>query len=76
MIPKLTRDTRGRVQYVDVILAFATLVSFTAVAPWVYGAIDMGASNLPPLSSTLLQLILPVMVIGMLVSLGISARTN
>ncbi len=70
------RDTRGRVQYVDIVLAFATLVSFIAVAPWVYTAIQMGTSEVDPLSATLLQLVLPLFVIAMIVSLGISAKTN
>ncbi|WP_144240044.1 hypothetical protein [Haladaptatus cibarius] len=69
-------DTRGRVQYVDIVLAFATLISFIAVAPWVYTAIQMGARVVDPLSATLLQLILPLFVIAMIISLGISARTN
>lgn len=71
------QDTnRGRVQYVDVILTFATLVSFIAVAPWVYDTIDMATGVLPPLSSTLLRLSLSVFVISMIVSLGVSARTS
>lgn len=72
----LNQDDRGRVQYVDVILAFATLVAFIAVAPWVYNAIDMAVGVLPPLSATLLRLTLSLFVIGMIVSLGVSARTD
>lgn len=74
MLP--TPDDRGRVQYVDVVLGFATLVTFIAVAPWVYGAIEMAVPVLPPLSSTLLRLSLSLFVIGMIVSLGVSARTG
>lgn len=72
----LTPDDRGRVQYVDVVLAFATLVAFIAVAPWLNSALDMAAGVLPPLSSTLLRLTFSLFVIGMIVSLGVSARTG
>lgn len=72
----LSDDDRGRVQYVDIIVAFATLVSFIAVAPWVYTAIGMGAGAVDPLSRTLLELALPVFVIAMIVSIGVSASTG
>ncbi|QGX95931.1 hypothetical protein EI982_14630 [Haloplanus rallus] len=71
----LQSDDRGRVQYVDVVLTFATLVSFGAVAPWVYNAISMGRTVLDPLSGTLLALGLPMMVIALIVSVGVSGRT-
>lgn len=67
---------RGRIQYVDIVLGFATLVSFVAVAPWVYSGLGMATGVVDPLSATLLELTLPVFVIAMLVSLGVSARTN
>ena len=69
-------DRRARVQYVDIVLGFATLVAFVSVAPWVYTGIGMATDTVDPLSSTLLQLTLPVFVIAMIVSLGISARTG
>jgi len=71
----LLTDDRGRVQYVDVVLTFSTLVTFGAVAPWVYEAISMGRGALDPLSGTLLALALPVMVISLIVSVGVSGRT-
>jgi len=72
---RLRTDSRARVQYVDVVLTFATLVSFGAVAPWVYDAIQKGRTALDPLSGTLLALALPLMVIAMIVSVGVSGRT-
>jgi uncharacterized membrane protein YozB (DUF420 family) len=67
-------DNRARVQYVDVILAFSSLVAFIAIAPWVYGAIEMAVDVLPPLSSTLIRLSLSIFVIGLIVSMGVSAK--
>lgn len=69
-------DGRGRIQYVDIVLGFATLVAFVAVAPWVYSGLGMATGVVDPLSATLLELTLPIFVIAMLVSLGVSARTN
>lgn len=75
-LSRLRGDDRGRVQYVDIVLAFATLVSFIAVAPWVYSSIGMATDVVDPLSATLLQLTLPIFVIAMIVSIGVSARTG
>lgn len=69
-------DDRARVQYVDVVLNFATLVTFVAVAPWIYAAVAMATGVADPFSSVLLELMLPVFVIAMLVSVGVSARTR
>jgi hypothetical protein len=66
---------RARVQYVDVILTFATLVTFGATAPWIYNAVSKGRTALDPLSGTLLALALPIMVIALIVSVGVSGRT-
>lgn len=69
-------EDRGRVQYVDIVMAFATLVAFTAVAPWVYTATGMATGTADPFSSVLLELSIPVFVVAMLVSIGVSARTK
>lgn len=72
----LPTDTRARIQYTDVVMGFATLVTFIAVAPWVYTNIGMAQNHVDPLSATLLALALPFFVIAMIVSLGISARSG
>lgn len=73
---RLERDARARIQYTDVVLGFATLVTFIAVAPWVYTNIGMAQNAVDPLSATLLALTLPFFVIAMIVSLGVSAKSN
>lgn len=75
-IPLWPADDRARVQYVDVVMSFATLVAFTAVAPWIYSAIAMATGVADPFSSVLLELTVPVFVIAMIVSIGVSARTR
>lgn len=69
-------DDRARIQFVDVIMVFATFVTFGAVAPWIYEAIEMGQSALDPFSGLLLSLALPLMLIAMLVSVGVAARSG
>ncbi len=69
-------DNRGRVQYVDIVLSFANLVAFVAIAPWVYQAVAMSTGTVDPLSAVLLDLMLPIFVIAMIVSVGVSARTR
>lgn len=70
----MTNRERARVQMTDVVITFASLVTFVAVAPWLYTMIDQGADSMDPLSGTLLKIGLPLFVLGMIVSLGISAK--
>lgn len=63
------------INYTDVVLSFAVLVSFTAVAPWFYELLDLGASEVDPLSNVLLQILMPLVLIVLLLSMGVSART-
>ena len=66
--------SRGRVQYVDVVLAFAMLVSFAAMVPWLSQALVAGSNQVDPFSAVLMKLVLPVFLVSMLVSIGVSAR--
>lgn len=68
-------DRRARIGYVDFILTFATLVAFGTVAPWVLTSIGMLQNEVDPLTSVLIQLVLPLILIGMIYSLGVSARS-
>lgn len=68
-------DERAKIGYVDFILTFATLVAFGAVAPWVLTSIGMLQNEVDPLTSVLVQLVLPLLLIGMIYSLGVSARS-
>lgn len=76
VMDRFITEENARVQYVDVVLAFVGLVSFGAVSPWVYTALGMSTDQLDPLSAVLLQLIPPMMVIGMIISVGVSARSG
>jgi hypothetical protein len=68
-------DNRARIGYVDFVMVFATLVAVGTVAPWMLTAIDMLRNQVDPLTSVLLGLVLPMILIGMIYSLGVSARS-
>lgn len=69
-------DNRGRIGYVDVVIGFATLVAFAAVAPWVYEVVAIARNSVDPLSGVLLQLFVPLLLIGLILSMGVSARSS
>lgn len=67
-------DTRGAVQLVDVVLTFFVLVSIIVLAPVFYRFIGMVSAEADPFSGLLLQLMVPLLIIGLIVSVGVSAR--
>lgn len=67
-------DTRGAVQLVDVVLTFFTLVPIIVLAPVFYKFTGMASSEADPFSSLLLQLVLPMLIIALIISVGVSAR--
>lgn len=73
---KLQEDTRARIGYVDVVVAFATLVAFSTVAPWLYTIIDMLQTQVDPLTGVILSLVIPLLLISLLLSMGVSARSS
>jgi hypothetical protein len=66
---------RGRIGYVDAVLGFATFVAFAAVSEWIFQIISMLRANVDPLTSVLVGLVVPMLLIGLLYSLGVSAKT-
>lgn len=69
-------DERGRVQYVDIALGFATLVSFVVMAPWLYQAVSMGQGAIGPLGSIILALLLPMFVVSLIATIAVSGRSG
>jgi len=68
-------NDRAEISYTDVVLVFATLVSFSVVAPWVFQVQSMLRSAADPLTSVLVGLLLPLLLIGLIYSMGVSARS-
>jgi len=67
-------NRRGRIGYVDVVLATATFVAFATISDWIYRIIDMLRQQVDPLTSVLVGLLVPMLLIGILYSLGVSAK--
>lgn len=67
-------DTRARIGYVDVILTFATFVALAVISPFITRIISMLRDQVDPLTSVLVGLLLPLFAIGILYSMGVSAR--
>lgn len=70
----MRRDTRARIGYVDVILTFATFAALAIISPFLTRIIDMLRSQVDPLTSVLVGLLLPLFVLALLYSMGVSAR--
>lgn len=68
-------DDRARIGYVDAVLAFATMAAFAIVAPFFYRVIEMLRGYADPLTSVLIGILVPMLLIGLLYSMGVSARS-
>jgi hypothetical protein len=69
------RDTRrGQVALPDALLTMFVLVGIIVLAPIFYKFIGMVAASADPFSSLLLQLVVPLLLIALLLSVGVSAR--
>lgn len=67
-------DPRAQVQLVDIILGLLTLVPILVLAPVIYKFISMVTSRSDPFTSLLLSLVVPLLLLSVIVSLGVSAR--
>lgn len=67
-------DDRGAVTLVDVIIGVAVIVAVVALAPVWNHFIGLASSAADPFTQTVLQLAIPLMLLGVIVSLGVSAR--
>jgi len=65
---------RARVGVADVIMATAVSVTAVAVAPSYYEVIGMVRPHAGPLSGLLLDLVVPFVFIGVVLSVGVSAQ--
>lgn len=67
-------DDRGSVQLTDIMMTFLLVVALMVLAPTIYHFVEMVSGEADPLSSMLLQLVVPLFFIGLIVSVGVSAR--
>lgn len=75
MIPNTdTSDTRGAITLVDTVLGVVVLIAVIALSPIYYEFIGMATAEADPLTGLVLQLTVPLLILGVLLSLGVSAR--
>jgi len=67
-------DRRGAVQLVDAFLTFFVLVAILALAPFFTKFTSMVSDAADPFSALLLQLFVPLMLIALILSIGVSAK--
>lgn len=68
-------NDRAKIGYVDVVLVFATFVAFAVTSPFIFRVINMLRDYADPLTSVLAGLLVPMIVIAILYSMGVSARS-
>lgn len=67
-------NNRARVHVPDVVMAGAVSVALLGVAPVYYDLIDTISNSAGPLGTLLLDLVVPFMFLGIIISVGVSAR--
>jgi hypothetical protein len=65
--------TRGQIQLTDAALGFFTLVAFLVLSPLFVVVIDAATAEASGFTQLVFMLVLPSLVIGLLLSLGVSA---
>ena len=70
----MIRESRGAVQLVDAVLTFFVLVAILAMAPFFGKFTGMVADSADPFSSLLLRLFVPMMLLALIMSVGVSAK--
>lgn len=68
-------DERGAISYVDVVITFGTMVMIIAVAPMIFNIYDMIQGVADPLTVALMALLVPLLFIGLVVSMSVAARS-
>lgn len=69
-------DTRARLQMTDIVLTFFVLAAIMRLAPVFYTFIDMAVSEADQFSGLLFRLVLPLLILALILSVGVSARRS
>lgn len=68
-------DDRAAISYVDVVLTFAVVVMIAAVSPLLFNVYDRLQGTVDPLTLAFISLTVPMLIIGLVVSMGVAARS-
>lgn len=61
-------------QLTDAILSFVMLVAIVVLAPVIFEFTAMVQTEADPLSSMILSLVIPLFIVALIISVGVSAR--
>lgn len=75
MLARFHADDRAAISYVDVVLTFATLAAIGMVAPLMFNIFEMLEGVADPLTRALFNLSVPLLIIALIVSMGVAARS-
>jgi len=64
----------AKVQLTDVVIAGVVTIATYAVSPVYYDLIGVIATDADPLSELMLELVVPFLFLGIVISVGVSAR--
>jgi tellurite resistance protein TehA-like permease len=62
-------------KYSDVIMAFAALVAYAGIAPWIYRSVDMLQEVADPLTAVIVGAFPALIIIAMILSTGVASRS-
>ena len=62
-------------KYSDVIMAFATLVAYAGIAPWIYRSVDMLQAEVDPLTAVIVGAFPALIIVAMILSTGVASRS-
>lgn len=69
-------NERAKVQLTDIVVAAIVTIAAAALGPVYYDMISVITADADPLSELMLQLVVPFLFLGIIISMGVSARRS
>lgn len=70
----MRESARAAVSYVNVVLAFASIVAFATISEYIFRVVGMTRTEVNSLTGTLLGLSVPIIVIAVMFGVGSLSR--
>lgn len=61
--------------YSDVVMAFAVLVAYAGMSPWIFTVVDQMQSVVDPMTGVIVGAIPALVIIAMILSTGVASRS-
>lgn len=62
-------------KYSDVVMAFAALVAYAGIAPWIFRSVDMLQGVVDPLTAVIVGTFPAMIIVAMILSTGVASRS-